>query len=216
MSNYYGDLISDYDETHNKGFYGGLPVYIKVKSSPSDNVKLTHTYKLARSIEGTKEDGVKVLYNAHNGTHFKSKCHHNEISSDFKLGNNGLTYKVGYKPREWNDADKNIEVKHKSTFDTASTRVDSSEAAKFSAKIGPAHIWNTLDLAWNTKDKKMALGGSTNINFEDYHVGGSFGYDMDSHKMTGIKAIVLNKAKKGDYFFEYDVLEKCASVHALH
>ena len=76
MSNYFGDLTSEYTEVHDKGFYGGLPVYIKVKSSPSDNVKLSHTYKLARSIETTKEDGVKVSYSAANGTHLKTTCYH--------------------------------------------------------------------------------------------------------------------------------------------
>jgi len=107
-------------------------------------------------------------------------------------------------------------VKHKSTFDTATTRVDSTESAKFSAKVGPAHIWNTLDLSWNTKDKKKEVEGSTNINFEDYHVGGSFARDLDSNKWTGLQAILLNRRKNGDYFFQYDVIEKEASLHSLH
>ena len=93
-------------------------------------------------------------------------------------------------------------MKHKSTFDTATTRVDSTESAKFSAKVGPAHIWNTLDLSWN--------------NFEDYHVGGSFARDLDSNKWTGLQAILLNRRKNGDYFFQYDVIEKEASLHSLH
>jgi hypothetical protein len=52
---YYGDLLREYEKRYTKGFYGGLPVYLRIKSNPSANASLSQTYRVSRKVEDKQE-----------------------------------------------------------------------------------------------------------------------------------------------------------------
>jgi hypothetical protein len=216
MSYYYGDLLRDYENLFTKGFKGGVPLSIKVKSSPSDKTHITQKYRLSRSVE-TKDDVQVTSYNVANGATLKTSCHDNAVASKLKFGNGGLTYEVGYKPSEWNNAEKALQLKHSSVFNALSRQVDSTESLKVGApKVGPLRLWATLDLAWNNVDNKKAIKASGNVNFEHYHVGGKVEHDITDNKTTKINVLGLLKNSKGDFFLAGDIKKNTYTLGCHH
>ncbi len=138
---YYGDLLRDYEKRYTKGYYNGKPVYLKFRTAPSESVSFAQTYRVSRSVE-VRDGSSKVDYNSLNGSTVKTSCHSNQVSSKFKFINNAFTYEVGYKPSEWNNAEKNLQLKHTSRFDTSTHRIDSTESLKVGLpQVGPLRIW---------------------------------------------------------------------------
>lgn len=213
---FYGDLLRDYEKRYTKGFYGGLPVYLKFKTSPGENTTLAQTYKISRTVE-TTEDGQTINYNAANGATLKTTCCGKEVASKFKFGNSGVVYEVGYKPRELNNATQTVQFKHVSKFDAATTRVDSTESVKYgSPKVGPARLWLTLDFAWNNLNANKALKGSLNINKDEYNLGVKFDHDLVKQSLKSLNALFLYHQGRADYFGVFDILKKQFTLGCHH
>ena len=54
-----------------------------------------------------------------------------EVSQKFKLGNTSFLYELGYKPQDLNTDDKTLQLKHKSQYQPASGKLESTETVKF-------------------------------------------------------------------------------------
>jgi len=205
---FYGDLLRDYEKRYTKGFYGGLPVYLKFKTSPSEKTTLAQTYRISRSVE-TNQDVQTTSYNAANGATLKSTCSGKEVATKLKFGNGGATYEVAYKPSAYNTPDQTVNVKHVSRFDSSSSRIDSTESVKYgSPAVGPIRLWLTADLAWNNQNQNRAVKGSANIKKDDLNVGAKVDFDLTKNALKTLHAMALYSHVKGDFFIVGDLLKK--------
>jgi hypothetical protein len=102
---YYSDLLKNHNNRYTKAYYGGVPLYLKFKTAPSDKTSLTSSYRLNRSVESLSEGKYTVEYNAANGTTLKTVCM-KTLNSKIKAGNNAFVYDVSYKPEGWNNSSK--------------------------------------------------------------------------------------------------------------
>ena len=216
MSKFYGDLLRDYENRSRKNFYSGTPVYLKFKTSPSAATTLAQSYRLTRTVETKGTDEI-VSYNAANGTTLKSVCHNKELATKIKIGNSGVNYELTYKPADYNNADKTIQVKHATRFDTKTSRLDSTETVKIGTpQVGPIRLWATLDFLWNNANDSRSLKGTASVNYEDYHVGVKFDHDATNNKVKTVLAQALLKNAGGDYFLLADVLRKQFTLGCHH
>lgn len=119
MSNYYGDLMRDYNDSFTKGFLGGYPVVLKFKTNPTEKISLGQSYRLARKVAVENEAEV-VSYTPTNVVTLKTKCNDGQLDSKFKFNNGAAVYEVSYKPNDFNKDGKKLNLKHNSKFDSAS------------------------------------------------------------------------------------------------
>ena len=215
MSYFYSDLYSDITKL-SKGYYGGYPIFLKFKTSPTENTKLSQTFSVYRTIV-TKEDKQNVDYSANNKSALKTKCCNGEIDSKLYLGTRGLTYVIGYKPATLNTVDQVVQLKHKSEVDATTSSMDCHDSIKFSpSKIGPLKLWLAFALNWNTINSNKSITHSSNINYEDYHLGYTLDANIATKKLSNVFINLILKNSKGDFFLNVNPLEKSASVGCYH
>jgi hypothetical protein len=211
---YYCDLLRDYQNRYNKAFYFGLPLYLKFKTKPSDKVTLAQNYKIARSVEA-REGKEVVTYATSQETKVEHSCC-DEVSCKFTFGNAGESYKVSYKPKQYNNSDLALQAKHVSKFDFSSSRIDNTESVKLgSPNVSGARLWQTFVLSWNTADNQRGIKGSTNINYEKYNLGAKYDYDLTKGQVKSINGqIFVRQAQDTAFWATYDVNDQHASVGA--
>ena len=89
---------------------------------------------------------TQLTYAVVNSTTFKH-APSKELSQKFKLGNTILNYEVGYKPAEFNNDEKTLQIKHAAKYDTSSTKLENTETVKFGVpQVGPIRPWFTVSL----------------------------------------------------------------------
>jgi hypothetical protein len=213
---YYGDILRDFNDKYTKSYYIGVPFYLKFKTAPSDSTSVAQSYKISRSSE-LRDEAEVVTYTSATGVTVKSNCWQKQVATKLKVGNSGETYEVTYKPKDWNNADKALQLKHATTLGFKDTHLNHTESLKFAPpKAGPLRFWLTLDFLHNSYDKNRALKGSANVNFEDYHVGAKFEHDAATHKTKSLLLQAVYKKNRADYFLLADTKKQLVTLGCHH
>lgn len=213
---FYGDLLRNHENRFKKNFYAGVPIYLKFKTSPSENVDLQQSYKVTRTVEEA-EGTQSVAYNVANAATLKTSCCSKSCSSKLKFNNANVIYEVAIKPKAQNTPDQTLQLKHASKLDNVSSKVESTETVKYgSPKVGPARLWVTLDFVWNTKDAQKNLKGTTSINYEEFNLGVKFDQDLAKSALKSLNAQLVRKNSKGDFFLSSDLLKKSLVIGCHH
>lgn len=89
---------------------------------------------------------MQVLrYEVQNGTTLNYKWR--DVSEKFKFTNTAFNFEIGYKPADFNNADKSLQLKHSTEFEPSSGKLSHTEAFKFGlTKVGPLGLWLTVSI----------------------------------------------------------------------
>jgi hypothetical protein len=99
------------------------------------------------------------------------------------LKNNAFKFEVSAEPKDFNNDEKSLELKHESKYKPGEELYTAEQSIKFgSPTLGPLRLWLDLGFKWNS-DKDQEIHNSLNVQIkDDYHVG----YDIkhDTKKIT--------------------------------
>ena len=109
-------------------------------------------FRLKKSVEEkvnselSEAPVTQLSYAVVNSTTFKH-APTKEVSQKFKLGNTIFNYEIGYKPTDFNNEEKTLQLKHVAKYDTSSTKLENTETVKFGfPQVGPIRPWLTVSL----------------------------------------------------------------------
>ena len=148
MSKFYGDILRNFNDAFEKNFYGGSPVIVKFKTSPSEAVSVGQSYRFKR-VEDS--NGAIQGYDGSNVVTLKANCNDKQVATKFKFTNGAGVYEVAYKPKDLNRGGQAFNLKHNSKFETASQNFVSTESLKYgNALFSDVNVGLNLDYNWST------------------------------------------------------------------
>ena len=148
MGKFYEDLTSKSNDAFTKGFFGGKPVNIKLKTKPAEKMLLKHKFRIYRT-SSLKKDVEVFSHQVRNVVALKTCCVDNQVSNKFKFSNSETICLVSYKPKDINKDGKSLTLKHNSAFNTTTNEIKSIESLKFATDLfGKSKLGVTVDYAW--------------------------------------------------------------------
>ena len=112
MSKQFGDVMQDFNDQYKKGFYGHYPLIFKAKTKPTDRVSLRQSYKFKRVVSTSTEGTESVSYEPANFVILKADSHDKQFSTEAKVSSYLGEYSLGYKPKDYNNGEKSLSLKH--------------------------------------------------------------------------------------------------------
>jgi len=82
-----------------------------------------------RKTEVAPHQVSTLNYSVVNNTTLKFK-QSKELSHKLKLGNSVFNYELGFKPTDFNNDEKNLQLKHVSKYEPASGKLENTESLK--------------------------------------------------------------------------------------
>lgn len=126
----------------------------------------------------------------------------------FVLGNSFFNWSAHYVPKEYNNEEKTLELKHKSHFKPGTHFFNTIQSLRFgSPKVGPLRFFLDLGFQWNTNgDNKLknALNIDTGKNF---HIGYKLTHDLTKvEKCTGL--LMFKCPDYGNFYLKSECIKK--------
>jgi hypothetical protein len=164
--------------------------------------------------ELSEAPAAQLTYAVVNSTTFKHATT-KEVSQKFKLGNTILNYEVGYKPADFNNDEKALQLKHVAKYDTASTKLENTETLKVGfPQVGPLRPWLTFDVVWNTLNADKLVKNSLNLQLKDYNL--AYKVEHNTKKFKSALGLLALKNAKGDFFVRGDFLKQHVTLGCGH
>lgn len=212
MSKFYGDILRDFSDSYTKNFYGGFPVIVKFKTSPSEATSVSQRYRLARNVDNSGA----VTYSPTNAVTLKTACNDKQVATKFKFGNGAAVYEVTYKPKDINKDGKVFNLKHNSAFEVASQNVQSTESLKFGSNLfSDVNGALNIDYIWNNKLAAQTVKGAVNFTKDKVNFGVKAEQVLGEKKPKSLLAQASYATQKVDHFFLYDIQKRFLTYATL-
>jgi hypothetical protein len=206
MPKFYGDIMRDFSENYKRGFFGGYPAIIKVKTDPTERISLGQSYRFKRVVSTSTEGAETVSYVPSSVVTLKAACHDKQMSTKVKVSNDAAVYELGYKPKDLNTADKSVNVKHNSKLELGTQNVLSTESVKVGAKLfSDVHGALAADYVWSTASgADQVIKASLNFTKKEINFGVKSDYSLNGKKAKSLLAQASYNTAKVDHFLTFD------------